>query len=217
MNNKLWISALTTVGAAAGYLAFVRPRLMNLGATDEEIRRRMLGDQLIDAPTYVTTRAITIDTSADNIWPWLAQMGEHRGGLYSWEFLDRLLGRKFHSPHRILPRYQNLDVGDELDRDGHIVVHAIEPGEAVVLGPANNFEDIDARWTLQLVETSETTTRLVSRVCAKFDLTSPRALLFLAVADPLQLLFERKFLREIKEHAEGHAKQWPPETPITIH
>lgn len=217
MNNKLLYSLIGTAAATAGYLRFVRPRLQRLGATDDEVHRPMLGDHLVDAPTYVTTRAVTIDTTPETVWPWIVQMGQDRGGFYSFEWLDRLVDMKLHGAHRILPRYQNLDVGDELDRQGRLVVRAIEPEEALVVGPGHHPDDLDFAWTIALYPDVGATTRLVSRLRAWFDVTSPRALAMLAAADPVQLMFEQKFLREIKIHAEGHSEKWPPEASLTLH
>lgn len=217
MNKRFLYTVLGTAAATAGYLGFVRPRLLRLGATDEEVRRPMLGDELVANPTYVSTRAVTCETHPETVWPWIVQMGEQRGGFYSYEVLDRLVDMKLHGAHRILPRYQDLDVGDELDLEGNIVVRAIEPEEAVVLGPGGHPSDFDVAWTIGVYPTPEGHTRLVSRVRAWFDTTSPRALAMLALADPVQLLLEQKFLQEIKTHAEGRSEKWPPEASLSVH
>jgi hypothetical protein len=58
-----------------------------LGATDQEVRRAMPGDQLIpDAAS--TTRAITITAPPEQVWPWLVQLGYGRAGWYSYDWID---------------------------------------------------------------------------------------------------------------------------------
>lgn len=218
MDKKLWVAALGAAATAAGYATVVRPRLLTLGATDAEVTRRMIGDRLIENPNYVTTRAITVDTSPQQVWPWLVQIGERRGGFYTFDVLDRLVDRKIHSPHRVLPRYQDLDVGDTLDRNHTVVVRGLEPGEALLIEPARHRSDITAMWTLALYPDGPSHTRLVSRVRARFDLKSPAAVVAFALTDPGQLILERKFLREVKAHAEGRSEKWPSDTErATLH
>lgn len=217
MKKKLLISLLGTTAAAAAYLKLIRPQLIYWGATEDEIYSSLPGDDLVTDPTYVTTRAITIGNGPEEVWPWIVQMGENRGGFYGYDFLERLLGMKIHSAHRILPRYQEVEKGQALDRGGNIVVRHVDPGRVLVLGKGDGGFDIDFAWTLALFPIGERQTRLVSRVRAWFDLSSPRALAMLALLEPGQFIMERKFLREIKIHAEGLAEKWPPETPVTLH
>ncbi len=60
---------------AAGYLLVARPHHMQWGATAAEVARPMPGDTLSRNPTFLATRAITIDRTPQEIWPWLVQMG----------------------------------------------------------------------------------------------------------------------------------------------
>src|SRR5436189_6061873 len=53
------------------------------GATVREQRRRLPDDELVVEPRIVTTHAITIDARPAAVWPWLVQMGWHRGGWYT--------------------------------------------------------------------------------------------------------------------------------------
>jgi hypothetical protein len=74
------------------YLFVIRPWHLRWGATDAEVERAMPGDDEIKNPTHVTTRAVTIRTRPDEIWPWLVQMGYQRGGMYSYDWIDRVFG-----------------------------------------------------------------------------------------------------------------------------
>ena len=49
------------------------------------------------------TNAITIQAPAARFQPWLVQLGPGRGGLYSFDWLENLLGCDVHSSDRILP------------------------------------------------------------------------------------------------------------------
>ncbi len=102
------------VGAAAllhlGYSWFMRPWHLQWGASADEVRRPMPGDELVPHPTVCATRGITIDAPSEDVWPWLVQMGGYtRAGWYSYDRFDNA-GRP--SADRIIPELQTLRVGD---------------------------------------------------------------------------------------------------------
>jgi hypothetical protein len=105
-------------GSAAGYLA-LQWLGRTYGATREECRRALPGDHLIRHPMAVTTHAITIGVPPERIWPWLTQMGWHRGAWYTARWVDRLLfPANRPSADRILPESQHLQVGGRIPRLG---------------------------------------------------------------------------------------------------
>ena len=61
----------------------VRPRISQWGASDQEHVSTWPGDELVTQPSFVWTNAIAIKAPAGEIWPWLAQLGQGRGGRYS--------------------------------------------------------------------------------------------------------------------------------------
>jgi len=62
-------------GASVSYAIVVRPRLVRWGATDEELAQPYPGADLIPDGTRAATMAVTIETPAAQVWPWLVQMG----------------------------------------------------------------------------------------------------------------------------------------------
>jgi hypothetical protein len=94
---------------ALSYLALFRPWQLRWGATDDEIKRSMPGDDIVSKPSFNATRAVTINALAENIYPWIVQMGVNRAGWYSYDLLDNLTKRRAES---ILPEHQNIQVGD---------------------------------------------------------------------------------------------------------
>jgi hypothetical protein len=192
---------------AIGYLAYARPRMVRWGATDEEIARPMLGDDQIADPLIVTNRAITIEAPPDDVWPWLVQMGElPRAGFYSYEWIERLMGMQVQNADRLEAELQQIEVGKALDRQGNMIVRAIDPGRALVVGPAPGLW-LDTTWAMAVYPTGDDHTRLVSRVRAKVNRWTPTAPLWMAMLDPGQFLMERKFLLEVKERAESLARR----------
>jgi len=96
----------------AAYMTLGRRRCLSWGANADEVSRMMPGDELLTDPEALSTRAITIDASPAAIWPWLVQMGPGRGGAYTYDWIENLLGLDMHSADEILPQFQDLKVGD---------------------------------------------------------------------------------------------------------
>lgn len=119
--------------ALAGYGRLLLPRLARYGATDEEVAARLPGDELIPDGA-VTTMAATLPAPPERVWPWLVQMGNGRAGWYSWDRLDNG-GRP--SADRIVPKWQDLKVGDRLamvpDGSAHFTVELLDAPRTLVL------------------------------------------------------------------------------------
>lgn len=206
------LGALTTVGIAAGlagYVRFLRPKQLRWGATDEEVARPMPLDGEVQDPTFVSTRAVTIGARPDEIWLWLAQIGESpRAGYYSYEWIERLMGMNVENSNVILSQYQQPKPGDRLDRAGYMTVRAVEPGRSLVLGPpADDKLWLNCTWCFALFPQDPETTRLVTRVRAKVRRWAPLSVLWTAVLDPGAFVMERKMLLEIKRRAENMAEE----------
>ncbi|MFQ5592996.1 MAG: hypothetical protein ACE5HA_02485 [Anaerolineae bacterium] len=207
---------MVVAGAAAmaGYGLAIRPWHLRWGATDTEVNQPQPGDDLIPHPSTESTRSITINASATAIWPWLVQMGQGRGGLYSYDWIENLLGLDIHSADRIIPELQDLKVGDIVrfapEGGPGMCVAAIEPNRALVLTAMDlstrrpvdrtNPTYLNFTWSFILSEIDEQTTRLTIR--GRGD-ARPRflAVLYLLL-EPAQFVMERKMLLGIKQRAE---------------
>ena len=189
------------------YVLIVRPWHLRWGTTDEETRKWLPGDELVPHPVVETTRALTVDASAKEIWPWMIQMGAGRGGLYSYDWLENLAGLGIHSAERIIPELQDLKEGDIFPLDaqsgtGPTVAHIVSE-RAIVL----HFQDPGAErsvlsWAYTLHPIDERTTRLIFRY--KFD-ASPRLLWSLAYVLLIEIphfVMERKMMLGIKHRAQ---------------
>lgn len=94
------------------YRAKVRPWLYSWGADPDEVTATLPGDELIEVTTPRTTRAVMIEAPAEAVWPWLVQIGEDRGGFYSYSLLERAVGADIHNADAVHPEWQGLQVGD---------------------------------------------------------------------------------------------------------
>jgi hypothetical protein len=175
------------------------------GSTATDLTRAMPGDAAVVDPTDSATLAITVDARPEHIWPWLVQMGYHRGGLYSYDWLDRLFGYLDRpSADSILSQCQQLAVGDEipLGRGQGFPVTAIEPYRALVLsGAANGLVWV---WQFGLYPIDPTRTRVVSRNRVRIP-RSVRAWLMMRVMEPAAFLMTRRMLLGLKQRAEALA------------
>jgi hypothetical protein len=173
------------------------------GTTSDELTRVMAGDARIANPTHTATHAVTIDAPPTDIWPWLVQMGYQRGGLYSYDWLDRLfriLDRP--SASRVLPEFQRLAVGDtiRLGPREELTVTSLDANRSLVLGyHAHAFEWV---WQFGLYPLDDWRTRLVSRGTERYKHTFG-AWLFMRVMEPAAFLMTRRMLLGVKQRAEA--------------
>jgi hypothetical protein len=176
------------------------------GATDTEIHGTMLGDDEVTLPSYESTLGVTINATPAEIWPWLMQLGYRRGGLYSYDWLDRLFGYlDAPSAETILPAWQELAVGDVIPvgRRGGFPVRALVPYRSLVLGGFDR--DVEWSWELAIVP-GQSRSRLLSRsrVWARRTL---RSRLSLAAIEPMAFIMTRKMLLGIKRRAESMVRE----------
>jgi hypothetical protein len=183
-----------------------RRRLLRWGATDEEIAALQPGDDLIGDANVTATRAITIRRSPDVVWPWIAQLGQGRGGFYSYDFLENLVGCDIHSADRVVPEWQRISVGDEvrLAPTSGLKVAIFEPGRALVLQgslPIARTPPFDSTWAFVLCEQPDGTTRLLSR--ERYGYRRWWAPLVVEPTQALSFVMSRKMLLGIRDRAEG--------------
>lgn len=154
------------------YLAVVRPVMAGLGATREERRAAMAGDELVSRPDDSYTQAIDIDASAGETWAWLAQIGCHRAGWYNVDAINRLAAPDYFidgssSSVRIHPELQKLAVGDRIDlvpQMGMSVVQVEAPTLLVLAADPDHPEAAgNVSWTYAIVPRGPDACRLVTR------------------------------------------------------
>ena len=173
------------------------------GTTPSDLSRVMAGDGLLVNATYSGTMAVIVNAQPEHIWPWLVQIGYQRGGLYSYDWLDRLFGFLDRpSATRILPEFQHLAVGDEipLGRGPSWPVAAIEPNRALVLD-MRNMGGFDWVWQFGLYTVDEKRTRLVSRSRVRTQTVWARLATY--VIEPAGFLMTRRMLLGLKHRAEA--------------
>lgn len=226
MTMITWIAM--GVGAVGG-LSLARLRWRNWGATPAEMASKLAGDDLIPDPAAMVTRGVTVQAPAGEVWKWLVQIGQGRGGMYSYDWLENLIGLRIHSSEVVHDEWQGLQVGDRITlirpgwlglAEGYsLPVVRIDQGRAIVLG----MDPWKAVWSFHVLEEADDRCRLLSRsresVVPGFGPGLARTAGQLL--DPITLLMTRKMLLGIKERAERHWQasiRFPrPESAFRIH
>jgi len=210
------IGGLTTL-----YLMVIRPWHLKWGTTDAEAQRPLPGDEFVPNAPINATHAVTIAAPIDRVWPWIAQIGQGRGGFYSYEFIENALQADIHNTDQILPEFQDLKVGDQvpLAQGGFgvpvailvaprtLVLHGdsrLDPDGLPGLRPGDFFNVV---WGWHLEPIDHLSTRVIERWLADWNPSAQNFVFMRAFLEPGAFIMSRKMLLGIKQHAERTAAQ----------
>jgi hypothetical protein len=201
------------VAALAAYVFVVRPWHVRWGATDEETREALPGDELVPGAEESVTHAVTIGAPVWSVWPWLAQMGQNKGGFYSYSWLENLVGCRMRNADHIMPEFQHLKVGDRVwlhPKVPPLPVLVCEPYKAVVFG-SNTDEPGTWGFFLKRVDDKDEATRLLVRGRGRVARGPLGWLVHHALFEPAHFVMQRKMMLEIKRLSEANALAAPDE------
>jgi hypothetical protein len=172
------------------------------GATEQEVAAAMPGDHLLPRAQYRTTRAITIDATPQEVWPWLVQVGYRRAGWYAGDLLDNF-GRP--SLRRIVPELQDIRVGQWLamvpkpsERTAFRVDSFAQPSWLLWRTP-------NRIWAWRLVPLAGGRTRLITRLRTVYEWRRPLALGTVVLMECADYPMMRRMLRGIRDRAEARS------------
>lgn len=223
MQIKWWMVLLTVLVVVPLAYAFVfHPFMNHWGATRAEVALSLPGDELVTDPRMGYTRAVTIDAPPEEIYPWLVQMGQERGGLYSYDGLENLIGCDMHSADSIHAEWQDTRSGDKLrfgpdgypyqyyyqlepdrfvlfwggefNEDGSLLIPALTPG---------SMESM-ATWLLYLDPQPDGSTRLISRSASRYA-DGFAGFAMWRVTELLNFFMEQRMLHNVKRLVESGA------------
>jgi hypothetical protein len=201
---------------------FLKPMRDKWGLKKEDTHRTFPGDELIEQPNAQFTHAIEINAAAEKVWPWIAQIGQGRGGFYSYEALENLAGLNIYNSDEIIPEFQNPKIGDVIPfgtNDAYPLV-ICEQGKAMAIGlgydmdknipldpeanfPANYFR-LTWLWCVESVD--EHSSRFFSRNRIVYTPSFKNKLMFGLFMEPIVFAMDRKMCLGIKKRAEKMAK-----------
>lgn len=206
--RSVFVRVIVGLGSAVGVRAVYR-WFRRWGSTVYEQEHRLPGDELCKGARVVHTRAVSVDSSAEAVWPWLMQIGQDRSGFFSYTFLENLVGCEMPKVHEVRPEWQHRAPADKvlMTTPGHYsgkaynVVARIDPRRCLVLVAPGDLGRLDrgddANWVWQFVLVPESGgTRLIVR---SRSLTPHRLL------EPAHFIMERKMMLTIKRLSEQDA------------
>ena len=215
-----------TLGLAGAFLGvlivfflFVRPWYLAWGATDAELRAPLPGDEIFPNAVSQETRAITIRAPVDRVWPWLAQLGQDRGGFYSFDLLENLVGCEMPTTDVLRPEKQHWQLGDKLwmyppDKAGgagFATLRSYVPGRALGFGgrafgtPLSAPED--GSWSFALVPLGDSATRFLLRGRAAAGRSLVGVAFDRSIFEPAHYVMERRTMIGVAQLAEGVDRQ----------
>jgi hypothetical protein len=190
---------------------FLRSRRLRWGATDEELEGSYPGDELVPDPDWAATHAITINARSEQVWPWIAQIGQGRGGFYSYEKLENLAGSEIENTSRILDEHQQIRAGDPIRlhvQTPPMTAAIVEEPTALVLygdpAGADGSAALSTSWAFLLLEQPDGTTRLLSRT--RYHHADDRRSRLMGgplLIEPVSFVMERKMLGVVKDLVES--------------
>ena len=196
MGTAACVALCLTAACVLFYYVYL-PWNLRWGATDDEVKRIMAGDEICGDANFSPTRAITIDASPEDVWPWIIQIGYKRAGFYSYDSIDNA---GIPSAERIIPEFQDVKVGNHipLDRAGGVIVRILVPHRHFVMATESGF----LTWAWDLRKVGPQQTRVVTRVRARLGDAQMKF-----VWDTFEFFMMRKCLLGIKRRAESSSHQ----------
>jgi hypothetical protein len=230
MNRVVKVAMAAGLAAGTSYPLLVRPWLLRWGATAAEFAEPLPGDDIVATPRTTSTRAITVEADPQDVWPWLAQMGQGRGGMYSYDFLENLFGYDIHTVDRIVPELQRITPGDRVRLgpenakvDIFLEVALAEPNRVLVLrGPGTLGEALATgmgypSWAFVLKPIAAHRVRLIVRWRCDFKPTVGGYLSWKYGIEPVHFVMERRMLKGIKRRAEAlHEERLATTIPASV-
>lgn len=202
----------------ACYLTFfLKPLRDSWGLNKIELKQKFPGDEIVDKPKAQFTHGIEINAPAKMVWPWIAQLGQGRGGFYSYEALENLTGLNIYNSDKILPEFQNPKVGDKIpfsQSDAYPLV-ICEPGSAMAISlvldmdkkklidpvttSTTNFIQISWLWYVRPID--ELRSKFYSRNRVNYYPPAFRKKIFAIFLEPIVFAMDRKMCLGIKKRA----------------
>jgi hypothetical protein len=184
--------ALFGTAGTALYALVIRPWHLRWGAEPEDEKRPLPGDELLPKDG-TQIHAVTIDAPVEEVWPWLAQLGQDRGGFYSYEWLENLAGCQMENADRVRPEWQHRELGEavQLHPAGGLRVSVFEPERALGL---------EGWGKIALEPLGRDRTRLIARGSVPCGVGAVAYRLLMEIP---HFLMERRMLLGIKERVEA--------------
>lgn len=201
---------------------FLNNRRARWGTTATEVERVLPGDELVLHPRWRYTHALTVLSEPEAVWPWIAQIGQGRGGFYTYELLENLVGCNIHNVDYVKADLQELKVGDGIKLHPEappLPVAAVKPGEMLLLHSemdpktggqldpdcGDSAKAVTTTWLFFVEPCAGGATRFITRGLYAYE-SSLFNNIFMGrfFLEPISFVMERKMLLTIKRLAESN-------------
>ncbi len=193
----------------AGFSIYMA-QMPSWGATAQEAALALPGDEILSAPDVDWTNARTINAPPEKVWPWLAQIGDTRGGFYSFTFIEDRVGAltggsgytvNYTNANTIHPEWQNPQPGEQIIQ-GLLKWEAIEPGRSL-LASSTNPDVMGWTWVWQIEPAAGgKATRLINRIGIQAMAGGDNPIVSFFIGNGA-FIMEQRMMNGIKAHAEG--------------
>ena len=190
--------------------AAITPQLSRWGATADEVARRLPGDELAPRPQIQWTNAASIDARPEQVWPWVAQLGDTRAGFYSYTFIENRVGAltgasgyavNYTNADRIVPEWQNPAPGDSIIQ-GTLKIREVKPGQ-YLLADLVTPDGGQWTWLWQLTPLDGgARTRLIVRCLMQLPPEAANPMM-IAVMNAGGFVMQQRMIHGLKLRAEG--------------
>lgn len=192
-----------------------RPIILDWGAPERLRYLKLSGDAFTQGKSH--TRAVLINATPEQIWPWLVQIGQERGGFYSYQWLENLFKADMKNVYEIRAEFQRprfagdtvwLANKDRYNGNGYQVVAEITPFRSLVMVGGEDFARIThgeramGSWAFYLYPESATKTWLIARSSDGNTSFGNRLLRYFTFEVP-HFVMERKMLVNMRKLTEG--------------
>jgi hypothetical protein len=212
---RVFLLSITVGALFTAFFFIVRPWYLQWGATKSEIVKPLHGDDMFPNAVTQNTRAITINAGIEQVWPWVAQIGQDRGGFYSYDLLENLVGCEMPTSDYRRPEKQSWSIGDRLwmypphkgGGMGFATLRTYIPGRALgfagrSMGTASTAKE-DGSWSFVLEPIGESTTRVLVRGRGEARPSLLGIAFDRSIFEPAHFAMERRMLIGLKELAGG--------------
>jgi hypothetical protein len=188
-----------------------RPIILEWGAPEKIRSLTLAGDEFTDGKSH--TRAVLVNATPEQIWPWLVQIGQDRGGMYSYETLENLVGADMHNVYDLRAEFQAPRLkGDTIwlanknhyEGRGYQIVAEVTPNKSFVMVGGKDYsrilrgQDASGSWAFYLHPENEKSTWLIAR-SSEGKISFVNKLLRYVSYEVPHFIMERKMLLTMKK------------------
>ena len=193
---------------------FIGRRRLRWGTVGTEATDSLPGDEFVPEPKWSYTLAIAIAAPPEAVWPWIAQVGQSRGGFYTYQTLENMAGCRITNTTEILPVHQHPEVGEDIylhPTSPPLRIESVAPPNALVLfGSPADIGEADSwgvsTWQFAVIPGADGGSRLLTR--GRYDYTpdwKSRVAFGRFPIEAVTFVMSRKMMLEIKRLAERDA------------